>query len=372
MINKNYIKSLFILLIYLAGIFAGAESLPKNLLDSAYLNIHDNPDKSLEIAQKLYKSSDEPRNRITTFLIMAQAYSSKVNYQKSFEYAFAAQKIAEESNDYSNQILIMCFISRQYYHLRITEKSWEFIRKAEDLMQKHKIPKEFEHIKGSYYLQKGYLLQSDLNCENAIHYFEKAIEFYKHQPSDNEIAQINLAFSYGHKAHCLIETGNYERAEMYLEELSSMSYKLKNKGLEIFAKIGIAKIHHFQKEFTQSNQVLLPLLSVIGNVDYKELSIEIYKLLAENYLSLDEIQQHNYYSNLFKQENLSYKQSGINSVNSLIQLEETKNSNDQNIIYIIFIVLMIIICVILYWKIFRTYSIYKKLKRDLKYFKNTS
>lgn len=351
MINRNFFKSLFILLTSLWCVFIHAEILPKSMLDLAYHNIHDNPDKSIEIAQKLYNSSDEPRNRITSLLILAQAYTSKIDYKKSFEFAFKAQKIAEENDDYNNQILILSFISRQYYHLRITDKSWEFLRKAESLMEKYPISKEFEHIKGSYYLQKGYLFQSELNCENAIHYFERAIEFYKNQPTNNEVAQINLAFSYGHKAHCLIDIGNYERAEVYLQELSSRATNLQNKSLEIFAKIGIAKVHHFKKEFNESNQILISLFEITKNVKYKELSAEIYKLLADNYLSLNDIQNHYYYQNLYEQENIELKHAGIKSINSLIKIDKSENIKSENLIYFIFISLLILVLIILCWKI---------------------
>ena len=96
------------------------------------------------------------------------------------------------------------------------------------------------------------------------------------------------------------------------------------------------------------------------------MDVEIYQLLSQNYLALNDIPQYNHYSNLYTETKKKFSDVEKNSITHMIN-KPAENSNSErftfsdNKFYIIIIVLVLITSFILYFSI-KSYRLKKKIK----------
>ncbi|MFT3796129.1 tetratricopeptide repeat protein [Flavobacterium sp.] len=288
-----------------------------SLLKIAVLEVYNNPTRSIEIAQKIYKMPQtDSKLKIKSLMAMAQANVMLTRYEKTLENADEALRIAKETNDYNNQIVIHNFLGNHYFRLELKDKAWQSLKVAEDLLRNHPPADSSIHLKGNVYLLKGYLYADKLDCDYAIIYFDKAAESFE-KATDKQLGKINLGVVYTHKGRCLLDNGKLKEAEQCFQKAVRISEESNNIGVNVFSRFSLSQVYAKQQQYARSNALLLETIDVAKEAKQMELIKEIYHQLSENYLSTNNLKMHAHYDKLYNLSLKDFDQSETQSVGKI-------------------------------------------------------
>ena len=330
----------------------------------AVRDVYNNPKESIRIASKLYAlAKANPKLRISSLMTLAQANVMLTDYEKAIEQADEALSIATGNNDYPNQILVNNFLGNHYLRINLQEKAWEKLRIAEKLITKHPVPDSLIHLVGNVYLLKGYLYADKVDCNYAIIYFNKAIKAFE-KSRNKEFSKINIGVIYTHKGRCQLQNNALDSAEYCFQKAISISSENANNGVTVFSKLSLAQVYAKKNLFVKSNQLLLDANKLATESAQMELTKEIYKQLSENYLALNDIQNHDKFNKLYNSTLKDFEQTESQSVAKIAGSSSndytSETENDTTIFWISSALLALLIVVaILYFAVFK---IRKKLK----------
>lgn len=288
-----------------------------SLLKMAVLEVYNNPTRSIAIAEKIYRLPEtDSALKIKSLMAMAQANVMLTRYEKTLENADEALRIATETNDYNNQIVIHNFLGNHYFRLELKDKAWQSLKVAEDLLKKHPPENASIHLQGNVYLLKGYLYADKLDCDYAIIYFDKAAESFK-KAADQQLGKINIGVVYTHKGRCLLDNGKWKEAEQCFRNAVQISEESHNIGVNVFSRLSLSQVYAKQKLYEKSNALLLETIELAQQADQKELIKEIYHQLSDNYLETNDIKQHAHYKKLYDLSVKDFDRSETQSVDKI-------------------------------------------------------
>jgi|GEM_PF-1085778 len=328
-IPNNRIFQQILLLAFLSVNLQAQQREADSLLKAAVIEVYNNPAHAIEIANTVYKNSGaNSKIKIKSLMAMAQANVMLTHYENVLQNADEALQIARETNDYTNQIVINNFLGNHYFRLELKDKAWQSLKIAEDLIVQHPPADSLVHLKGNVYLLKGYLYADKLDCNYASIYFDKAIECFE-KSRDKEFSNINLGVVYTHKGRCLMESGQLAEAEKCFRKAVAISSGNNNIGVNVFSRLSLSQVFARQKQFSQSNTLLLETLKTAKTANQRELVKEIYHQLADNYLGLNDIKKHAQYNQLYNQSVAEFDKSESQSVNQIARAVSAKNDDES-------------------------------------------
>lgn len=356
------------LLVLLSGTGVSAQQREADsLLKVAVMEVYNNPAKSIAIATKIYKSaSGDSKLKIKSLLAMAQANVMFGKYEDVVENADEALRIAKETNDYSNQIVINNFLGNHYFRLELKEKAWNSLRISEALLARHPPADSLSHIKGNVYLLKAYLYVDKLDCDYATIYFDKAIESFE-RSKDKEFSKINVGVVYTHKGRCLLDNGKLAEAEQCFRKAVAISSENNNIGVNVFSRMSLAQVYAKQKHFEKSNALLLETLKVAQESRQLELVKEIYRQLSENYLATDNLAKHTHYKKLYESSSKDFDRSETRSVDKIANKVSQKTAaadleKNSNPLWMIMICAVLVFVILFVY--FRIFKIRKQIRKQ--------
>lgn len=366
---KSSLLKIFLLQLgFLCGTGASAQQKEADsLLKVAVMEVYNNPAKSIAIATKVYKSaSGNSKLRIKSLLAMAQANVMFGKYEDVVENADEALRIAKETNDYGNQIVINNFLGNHYFRLELKEKAWNSLRISEALLASHPPADSLSHIKGNVYLLKAYLYVDKLDCDYAAIYFDKAIESFE-RSKDKEFSKINVGVVYTHKGRCLLDNGKLAQAEECFRKAVAISSKNNNIGVNVFSRMSLAQVYAKQQHFEKSNALLIQTLKVAQESRQLELVKEIYRQLSENYLAVNDIAKHKHYKKLYDSSSKDFDRSETRSVDKIASKASQKSAADDleknnNTLWIIAVCAVLFFMILLVY--FRIFKIRKQIRKQ--------
>lgn len=346
------------------GVSAQQHTEADSLLKIAVLEVYNNPAKSIAIADKIYKApSSDGKIKIKALLAKAQANVMLAKYEQVLENADEALRIAKETSDYTNQIVINNFMGNHYFRLELRDKAWNSLKVSEELLAKHPIADSLVHVKGNVYLLKGYLYADKLDCDYAAIYFDKAIACFE-KSKDKAFSRINLGVVYTHKGRCLLDNGKLAEAENCFRKAVALATENNNIGVTVFSRLSLAQVYAKQQHFEKSNALLLETLQLANTADQLELVKEIYRQLSENYLATNDIKKHSHYKKLYDSSLKDFDKSEAKSIdkiaNSVSEKKEATEAKNGNPIWMmLFFATLILVILTVYFRVF-------KLKKRLK------
>ncbi len=335
-----------------------------SLLKVAVMQVYNNPSKSIAIAQKIYSApSSDGKLKVKSLLAMAQANIMLGKYEDVVENADEALRIAKETGDYNDQIVIHNFLGNHYFRLELKDKAWNSLKVAEDLLVQHPPADSLTHLKGNVYLLKGYLYADKLDCGYATIYFDKAIDCFE-KSKDKEFSKINIGVVYTHKGRCLMESGNLAEAEKCFRKAVALSDENNNIGVNVFSRLSLSQVFARQKHFDQSNKLLLETLGLAKGSNQLELVKEIYHQLSENYLAMSDLKNHAHYKKLYDSAVKDFDRSETQSVDKIAKASAKEQPSDgeknsRTLWTILIFAVLILVILVVYFRIF-------KLKKRLK------
>jgi len=339
-------------------------------LNKANSMIYSDPATSIMIANEVSENSPENSGlQLSALIVLGAAYSEKFDIERSIQSLLKAQKIAEQRKDHVNQVRALSLLGYQYQILQINDKTHRYLDQAEEITNKHGLPDSLLYLRGNNYSIKALMYQETLDCDYAVEYFNKAITIYK-KIKNNDVAKTNLCIGYLNKSLCFIENKNADSAKVSLLKSDEIIKQMKlTDDVEISQQIAWAKYHKLNKNHKTSIGILDKNLEKAKKLSQLGLDVEIYQLLSQNYLALDDIPQYDHYSNLYTETKKKFSDKEKKSITHMInkpikKARSERFSFSENKLYLILIVLILIISFILIFSV-KSYRLNKKIK-DLK------
>lgn len=346
------------------------------LLEKAEKLMLMNPEKSYKIAAQVYKDNAlNHKDRLHSLFILTNTSNLLQKRLDVIRYGNEALKIADNDKDLVIKIKILGILGNTYQFLKLNEKTRIYLDQAELLLSSPKIKDSLSLVKGNIFYLKAMNYFYGLDSDIALSYFNKAINQYVN--SKNPLAEINIKMAYLNKAYCLIQQNSLTEA---LENLkmasvtpneSSQPYPPQFAELqEAFVQLGKAKILSAEGKPQLSNDIILKVLDKRKNQPARDdIESDIYELLADNYLQLNDIEKHDYYEALFNDQVAKGNREAAEWVNQLIAQEKQQNDTGKKSIaqkYLLLITISsVILSLIIGILLFKTFKIEQK-KRLLK------
>lgn len=360
--NNKILKQILFSILFFWGFasYAQQPDLNKKIEEGNKL-IFQNPEKAKEIGREVYQKADEDSYvKINALLILAQSEALLANYESSLKYALEAKQIAEKLNDNSYKARVYIYLGYHYQRINLKDKAWEYIDEAEKIVQAHPIPDSLSYIKGNIFFTKASMYQTDLDCNYAITYFNKAIKAYRE--SANQYANSNIGLAYGQKGYCELELNKLTEAEQSFTEAIENSEHNHDTRNGIYARMGIARIYTLKNNYNKSNELLHSELKRADAANLKHVKNEIYEYLADNYLKLKDVKNYELYDGLYKKSKSEFAKSEMVSVNHILKdVSKQKEKKFFSPLIIGFIVIFILL-IGLILMIFRTRKLKSKMK----------
>lgn len=280
------------------------------------LLMYKNPDEAIRIGNKIIADSKENVDyKIRAYKLISDAYSSKRDYQKSLEYVIKASQILHLSKDGLLKIIITNKMGIQYHQLKIYDKSIQYLDQAEQLMLDYPVKDSVLYYLGSNNTVRGFIYKEKLNCDLAIEFFDKGVNYLLQSKSklSNSIISINRY----NKGNCYIQMSNYPEAKKNFEISIKYAKNVNALSLHAFALKGLAQVYTLEGKFQEAVVTLQKAYRISINVKDLILNQEIYKGLSENYLALNKWNQ-------FKEFHFKYL-----TTQKLIKERERKSISDS-------------------------------------------
>ena len=341
-------------------------------LDSLFLMMNSNPDKVIRLGNELYKKyKGNPRMEISVLTIIGSSYSVKKDYEKAIEYAFKTREISQKINDYPTQIQVAGFIGEKYHNLNIYSKAKYYADEAYELIEKHPLPESLKFYKGNILYLKALIYRDELGCDFAQTYYQKALDVYIPAIKGREMLRFSVADIYNEIGGCYLEESKLEDAEISFK--SSLQYAVKGDFALLNAEslAGLGRILYLKKEYSEAKKDFDKAILILKSNKVENANPEVYQYISENYYALNDIENHTYYLNLYKQKtsnDISAKKKSVNGI--IVKQKAGENSeNGNNGKYWIITILCILISLVLY-QIIQTRLKIKKMKQQISEDKN--
>ena len=313
--NRALFIAVFFQLTFAMQAQAQSEKALKDSIKSATVNIYEDPDKAIRYGDSIFKIAKEDKTRISALTLIANAYSSKRDYEKSLEYVVKANQLSEKINDPLMRINITTKIAILYQQLKIYEKTIQYLDQAEKLILEYPNQDSVAPYLSNNYIVRGFIYKEKLNCDIAISFFDKGISYLNR---NTNISRANISIAYYNKGNCYIMLGDNEKAKESFNKAIELAKVINANSLRAFALKGLAKVYTQADENDKAIETLNDALDISRNVGDLILNQTIYEGLFENYLAMNDWDNYLEYHTKYLQTQLSVKQSERGSVSNTL------------------------------------------------------
>ncbi|MPS72320.1 MAG: hypothetical protein E2590_04130 [Chryseobacterium sp.] len=330
---RNWI---LIILLFL-GTLAGANGRKnEDILKKAEKLMLVDPKESFELAKKAFNSNIlNHQDKLQALFILTNTSNLLQNPLDVVRYGNEALKVADNKNDIVTMIKILGILGNTYQFLQLNEKTRIYLDQAELLLSSPKISDSLNLVKGNIFYLKGMNYFYSLDSDIAFSYFNKAINQYIN--SKNPLAEINIKLAYLNRAYALMQQKKLNEASESLKlasinpNESSRPYPPQFVELqESFIALGQAKILSLEGKPGPSNEILFDILEKRKNAPARDdIENEVFKLLSENFLQLNDIKKHDHYEQIFLMNVEQSNRDAAKWVNKLILQENAQNEKEK-------------------------------------------
>ncbi|WP_300671482.1 tetratricopeptide repeat protein [Soonwooa sp.] len=316
--------------------------------------IYSDPNKAIFSLDSLINKSKVPGDKLKYYLLLSTAYTSKRDLDKSFESIKKAQDLLKYINDDKAKASVLLNIAIQYQQMELFSNSFDNLESAESLAVK--LPDtmviKFSTL-GMIYGIRGTNYRIQDNPELALEKFYKSI-WYFNKYKKGVFRESNLSVIYYNVGYCYLELKNFDKAKSSFLESLELATNNKALSLEAYALKGLGELYFYEQDYSQALNYLDQAEAKASNVRDLTLDNGIYLLKANNYLALKQTDLYRDYYEKY-QAVVSQKQESemaiigksiddMREANRLIINENIASSQRLNIVIIVvnFLVLAII------------------------------
>ncbi len=365
---KIKICSLLLIAIVSQG-FAQTEI--KQLLKKGNEALYKNPDKAIEIGEKILSTTNvNLEDKIDALLLITTSYSSKRNYVKSLKYAVQAAQLLPKIDNDEFKIIIYSRLGVQYQQLKIYDKAHSYLDKAIQIANNSKQKINRDKLLGFNYGIRGLVYKEQMSCELAQNYFNKSLVHYQKALKES-IMNANISVITYNKGNCFIAMNQMDSAKICFENAYRSADKVKANSLKAFANKGLAEVYTLEGHYENAITLLLQAQDMSKNVGDLILNQSIYKALADNYLVTNNLENHQSYAKSYDEITETIKSNESKTLNQfLIQIDndkarELEQIKSTDLYYKIPLILLILaMIVLLYFENVRYSKKYKQLQLE--------
>lgn len=304
------------------------------LLKNVEFEIYKNPDKAIKTADSLLQLKKNIDDRISIYLVLSNANIAKRNFDESLKYSLKAKALTNETNNIQKKISVLFLVAVQYQQMDLFNKSLETLDLFDEALTYYNDnPTEKSLQTGKSLGLRGMIYKSQGNFEIALQKFLSSIENFEKSKQDKPTF-LKMSIIYYNIGYCYLNLKNLEKAGQYFEKSHQFALKTKAKSLEAFALKGWAETYIAEEQNAKAIQLLEKAEQISTYVGDLMLNEGVYKLLADNYLYLNNTEKYQIYHKKYLNVKFEREQSELKSINRSInshseeklnQLKEIKN-----------------------------------------------
>lgn len=350
--NKKFFLFYVVAVVFLTANSLYAQNYKKldSILKEATTKIYINPDSVIKLGKMIVKQSGKNVDyKIKAYKLIADAYSSKRDYEKSLDYVIKANELLNDSNDKLLKITILNKTGIQYHQLKVYDKAIQYLDQAEQLIAEYPFKDSIHSELGINNIVRGFIYKEKLSCAIAIHFFDIGIAELLKFNQKSDYSKISIA-KYN-KGNCYLSLDNNKLALENFEEAIVYAKKVNAKSLQAFALKGSAQVYTLQGKSENAIKALNDASNLSAEVDDLILNGEIYKGLAKNYLATNQWEQFRVYDSSFISTQKLIKYRERKSVGESLAVKETESKEKlkglSNKFYYSFSVLFLILALII-------------------------
>ncbi len=295
-------KPLFLFLfIYLGTVFFAAQKkadLSKNKANSL---IYEQPDEAIAIASKLLTTEKKVDDMADLYMIISNAYIAKKNNDSSFFYNLKAKNLIAKTNLTSTKLKILNSVAVQYQQMELYEEALKILDEAQVTTDKlsDKIPLFFYNT-AFINNTRGIIYRNQANSNLALQKLKMAVENFKKLPLDKKNAA-NLSIAYHNMASCYLDLSQLQQALTYFAEAKNYAQKYDDAILIAYNLKGEGEVFFLTNQHSEALKALYLAEKRADPFSDLVLNSEIYNLLANTNLAINNIQQFQYYNQKYAQ-----------------------------------------------------------------------
>lgn len=325
-----------------------AQSKEDSLYNQAVIDVYDNPDKTIEFAQKYLKeNANNPKKQVQALLLISNSYASKRDYQKSLEYALKSKEIKISEDHKVLEMQILNKIAAQYHQLGVNDKALEVLDEADLAATNYQHKDSIRFLIGNNYAIRGFIYRDQLSCDIAIEYLNKAYqEFSSSEESPRSMA--NKSVTAYNIANCYVNLNQIESAKSHFLTAKQLAQQADANSLTSFAMKGLAEIYTLESQYEKAIQELILAEKLADKVGDLVLNRGIYQGLSANYLAIKDWENYHKFNVEFEKFSSQIKQNERSTINTILDhfsQEMKEKKSKMRLQYIV--ILTALICVFL-------------------------
>src|SRR5690554_6697641 len=227
-----------------------------SLLQVAMINVYDQPEKTIEIGNKLLEEyTSQPEKQIQVLLIMTNAYSSIREYDKSLENILQALEISQKLDNPILQYEVLVKIANQYHSLGVNTKALELLEESDRVIASVPITDSLRFRMGSNYAIRGFIYRNQLSCDIAIDYLNKAYSFFS-TGTDSAKIYSNQSVVLYNKGNCFITLNQLDSAKVNFKKSENFALRVKANSLRAYSLKGLAEVYTLESNYEEAINTL--------------------------------------------------------------------------------------------------------------------
>lgn len=311
------------------SIQGAAQETKDSLISRAKVIIYEQPDETIAIVLKLLKEKNKVDEVAHLYMLISNAYIAKRNNDSSLFYILKAADLINTEALPTTKIKILNSVAVQYQQMELYDKALETLDKSLLLTEKlNKTDKELIFNLGFNYAVRGMIYRNQSNPDLALEKFKMAAASFEQLKLDKN-SSANLSIVYYNIGYCYIDLGQLKKASTYFGKSEQYAKIGKAKSLEAYALKGQGESLFLTHQNAASKTVLKKAEKLALPVGDLVLNEGIFKLLANNYLVLNDFDAFQDYNNKYVAVEKTLEQNELKSLNRYLNtevLEEEKNN----------------------------------------------
>lgn len=331
--------------------------------------LYEDPNESIKIAFSLLKNEKNADEIAHLYMMISTAYIAKRDIDSSLYFIMKTTNLINSDALIATKIRILNSVAVQYQQMQLYDKSLETLDKAKEFYQK--LPADDQSR--AYNLEfnnmiRGMIYRSQSNPEMALEKFSQAVNYLKKLPQTKGNSS-NISIILYNMGYCYMELNQNSKGKEYFTEAIRYGQLADAKSIEAYAFKGLAENLYVNNEYTKS-------LDLLDKADYLAKSIGdlvldegINKLMADNYLAIDNWDKYQFYSDKvlkLKQEKEKKDEKSLNRYMNLQTSENQEKTNSAQTKFEIYQVLILGLSALIILFFGRSFLSFKKRNKLLK------
>lgn len=288
--------SFLFLLVFMGTVIFTAQKNNDSLKKRANSLIYEQPEEAISIASELLKSENKVDEIANLYMMISNAYIAKKNNDSSLFYNLKAKNLITKTTLPATKIKILNSVAVQYQQMELYEKALKSLDEAQELTDRFS-PNDKIYLYNTGFINntRGIIYRNQANTDLALEKFKVAVQNFRKLRMDKKTAA-NLSITYYNMASCFMDVSQLQQAYSYFKEAEKYAKMFDDDILTAYNLKGQGEIFFQKNQNGESLKALYLAEKLAEPLGDLVLNGEIYNLLANNNLAINNIKQFQHYN----------------------------------------------------------------------------